>query len=412
MLWHLGREIETNPRLRGCLRTFDKSLLKMLDNLQLADNSPLKLQSQSWLLHSLVRGDISRVVTPVLMMLLDPSTCRMSVLHVSIQHSNIVLTKSDPIEEKSEFQDDTEGATNIYAISSVDGNVIYHVSNNTDDDKKLRKGKKKKKSINPVKVKRIFAVTTLTSGENGHRYITERNQTMKELEVPSSIAGNRRISVFVNPLSINGNENSNDSLTEEDSLVAVKKINAPTSDLLKHAKRFRKPKFNKGSTGSLDESLFDTINSNLKATEKSELKKLNGDIGSSLDSLANSFESSSPEVTTKQLKNSRKEMMIIPGSEKEIAGTILKGKYQNTSSEFSGYDMNDAGSFEVTSEIPSWTMGDDEGELETSTTAEDYFSNWSAISVVEDVLNEVMDRVMLICDDSEPAKIVSFILFL
>lgn len=24
MLWHLGREVETNPRLRGCLRTFDK----------------------------------------------------------------------------------------------------------------------------------------------------------------------------------------------------------------------------------------------------------------------------------------------------------------------------------------------------------------------------------------------------
>lgn len=407
MLWHLGREIETNPRLRGCLRTFDKSLLKMLDNLQLADNSPLKLQSQSWLLHSLVRGDISRVVTPVLMMLLDPLTCRMSVLHVSIQHSNIVLTKSDPIEEKSELHDDTEAATNIYAISSVDGNVIYHVSNNSEEDKKSRKGKKKKKSINPVKVKRIFAVTTLTSGENGHRYITERNETMKELEVPSSIAGNRRISVFVNPLSLNGTENSNESLEEDDSMVAVKKINAPTSDLLKHAKRFRKPKFNKGSTGSLDESLFDTANSNSKMREKSELKKYNGDIGSSLDSLANSFESSSPEVVSKQTKNNNK-MMIIPGSDKEIAGTILKGKYQNTSSEFSGYDMNDVGSFEATSEIPSWTMGDDEGELEASTTAEDYFSNWSAVSVVEDVLNEVMDRVMMICDDSEPAKIVSF----
>lgn len=404
MLWHLGREIETNPRLRGCLRTFDKSLLKMLDNLQLADNSPLKLQSQSWLLHSLVRGDISRVVTPVLMMLLDPLTCRMSVLHVSIQHSNIVLTKSDPIEEKSELHDDTEAATNIYAISSVDGNVIYHVSNNSEEDKKSRKGKKKKKSINPVKVKRIFAVTTLTSGENGHRYITERNETMKELEVPSSIAGNRRISVFVNPLSLNGTENSNESLEEDDSMVAVKKINAPTSDLLKHAKRFRKPKFNKGSTGSLDESLFDTANSNSKMREKSELKKYNGDIGSSLDSLANSFESSSPEVVSKQTKNNNK-MMIIPGSDKEIAGTILKGKYQNTSSEFSGYDMNDVGSFEATSEIPSWTMGDDEGELEASTTAEDYFSNWSAVSVVEDVLNEVMDRVMMICDDSEPAKI-------
>ena len=410
MLWHLGREIETNPRLRGCLRTFDKSLLKMLDNLQLADNSPLKLQSQSWLLHSLVRGDISRIVTPILLMLLDPSTCRMSVLHVSIQHSNIVLTKSDPIEEKSELQDDTEGATNIYAISSVDGNVIYHVSNNSEEDKKWRKGKKKK-SINPVKVKRIFAVTTLTSGENGHRYITERNQTMKELEVPSSISGNRRISVFVNPLSLNCNENSNDSLTEEDSVLAVKKINPPTSDLLKHAKRFKKPEFDKGSTGSLDESLFETANSSFKSKEKGEFKKINGDMGSSLDSIANSFDSSSPEVTAKHPKNIKKELTIMPGSAKEVAGTILKGKYHNTSNEFSGYDINDVvGSFEATTEIPSWTMGDDEGDLEPSTTAEDYFSNSSAVSIVEDVLNEVVDRVMLICDDSEPAKIVSFFL--
>ena len=407
MLWHLGREIEINSRLRGSLRTFDKSLLKMLDNLQLPDNLPLKLQSQSWLLHSLVRGDISRVVTPVLLMLLDPSTCRMSVLHVSIQHSNIVLTKSDPLEETSELQDETEAATNIYAISSVDGNVIYHVSNNSEEGKKWRRGKKKKKSINPVKVKRIFAVTTLTTGDNGHRYVTERNQTMKELEVPSSISGNRRISVFVNPLSLNCNENSNDSLTEEDSILAVKKINPPNSDLLKHAKRFKKPAFDKGSTGSLDESLFEAANSSLKTKDKSEFKKFNGDMGSSLDSIANSFDSSSSELTAKQPKNNKKDLMIMPGSEKEVAGTILKGKYHNTSNEFTGYDINDVGSFEATTEIPSWTMGDDDGELEASTTAEEYFSNSNAISIVESVLNDVVDRVMLICDYSETAKIVS-----
>lgn len=121
--------------------------MKLLDNLQLPDNSPLKLQSQSWLLHCLVRNDISRIVNPVLTMLLDPSTCRMSVLHVSIQHSNIVLTKSDPaalLEKSESAQDEAEGAANIYAISSVDGNVIYHVSNGQDerntDEKKWRRG--------------------------------------------------------------------------------------------------------------------------------------------------------------------------------------------------------------------------------------------------------------------------------
>ncbi|KAG7202175.1 hypothetical protein KM043_015855 [Ampulex compressa] len=401
-LWHLGREIETNPRLRGCMKSFDQSLLKMLDNLQLADNSPLKLHAQSWLLHSLMRGDISRIVDPLLAILLHPSTCRMSVLHVSIQHSNTVLTKNDPVEEKSEIQDDTEGAAKIYAISSVDGNVIYHVSDNVDEDKKWKKGKKKKKPINPVKVKRIFAVTTLATGDNCNHYVTERNQFMKELEVPPSISGNRKISVFVNPLSINSNENSNESLTEDDSLPSVKKTNL-TTELLKNATRFRKIDFDKGSTASLDESLFESANSSLKAKEKNEFKKLNGEVDSSLDSITNSFDSSSPEITNKQTKP-KKETVIMPGSSREVAGTIMKGRYHSTNEFTANYDVHDVGSFEASAEIPSWTMDDEEGDLDISTTAEEYFSNSSNTSIVEDILNEVLDRVMQLCDIAEVPK--------
>ncbi|KYM98153.1 Protein dopey-1 like protein [Cyphomyrmex costatus] len=399
-LWHLGREIETNPRLRGCLRTFDQSLLKMLDNLQLADNSPLKLQAQSWLLHSLMRGDISRVIDPLLTILLDPSTCRMSVLHVSIQHSNTVLTKNDPVEEKSEIQDDTEGAAKIYAISSVDGNVIYHVSDNVDEDKKWKKGKKKKQ-INPVKIKRIFAVTTLATGDNCNHYVTERNQFMKELEVPPSISGNRKISVFVNPLSINCNENSNDSLTEDDSLPSMRKTNL-TTELLKNATRFKKIDFDKGSTASLDESLFESANSSLKAKDKSSYKKLNDDVDSSSDSITNSLDSSSPEVTNKQSKH-KKETLIMPGSSREVAGTIIKGRYYSTNEFSTNYD-HDIGSFEASVEVPSWTMDDDDGELDVSTTAEEYFSNSSSTSIVEEILNEVFDRAMQLCDVAEPPK--------
>ncbi|XP_070151430.1 protein DOP1 homolog isoform X2 [Polyergus mexicanus] len=400
-LWHLGREIETNPRLRGCLRIFDQSLLKMLDNLQLADNSPLKLLAQSWLLHSLMRGDISRVIDPLLTILLDPSTCRMSVLHVSIQHSNTVLTKNDPVEEKSEIQDDTEGAAKIYAISSVDGNVIYHVSDNVDEDKKWKKGKKKKQMINPVKIKRIFAVTTLATGDNCNHYVTERNQFMKELEVPPSISGNRKISVFVNPLSINCNENSNDSLTEDDSLPSIRKTNL-TTELLKNATRFKKIDFDKGSTASLDESLFESANSSLKMKDKSSFKKLNEDVDSSLDSITNSLDSSSPEVTNKQSKQ-KKEPVVMPGSSREIAGTIIKGRYYSTN-EFNNtnYDY-EIGSFEASTEVPSWTMDDDDGDLDISTTAEEYFSNSSA-SIVEEILNEVLDRAMQLCDIGEPPK--------
>ncbi|XP_076753567.1 protein DOP1 homolog isoform X2 [Xylocopa sonorina] len=401
-LWHLGREIETNPRLRGCMKSFDQSLLKILDNLHLADNSPLKLHAQSWLLHSLMRGDISRVVDPLLVILLDPSTCRMSVLHVSIQHSNTVLTKNDPIEEKSEIQDDTEGAAKIYAISSVDGNVIYHVSDSVDEDKKWRKGKKKKKAINPVKVKRIFAVTTLAAGDNCNQYVTEKNQFMKELEVPPSISGNRKISVFVNPLSLNCSENSNDSLTEDELLPSVKKASL-TTELLKNATRFKKIDFDKGSNGSLDESLYESASSSLKAKEKNGFKKLNGEVDSSMDSITNSFDSSSPEITNKQTKQ-KKETIIMPGSSREVAGTIIKGKYHSINEFATNYDVHDVGSFEASVEVPSWTMDDEEADLDVSTTAEEYFSNSSGNSIVEEILNEVLDRVIQICDVVEPPK--------
>lgn len=159
-----------------------------------------------------------------------------------------------------------------------------------------------------MKVKRIFAVTTLTTDNKGHQYVTERNQTMRELEVPPSISGNRRISVFVNPLSLNGNENSNDALTEED-LLPMKRHSTgvigggsnTAAEVLKTARRFKKPEFNKGSTGSLDESLFESVDSTTataKTRDKTEsTKKLNGEVGSSsLDSITNSLASSSPEI--------------------------------------------------------------------------------------------------------------------
>lgn len=127
--------------------TLSRSLLKILDNLQLADNSPLRLQAQSWLVHSLTRGDLTRLLEPIFGILLEPATCRLSVLHVNIQHSNTILTRRETITEDktpSETQEDVK----IYAISSVDGNVIYHVS----DDKIRAKDRKKRRTISTAKV--------------------------------------------------------------------------------------------------------------------------------------------------------------------------------------------------------------------------------------------------------------------
>lgn len=54
-------------------------MLKMLDNLQLPDSSALKVEAQNWLLHSLLRGDIHRLLDPIMMMLLDPATARLEL---------------------------------------------------------------------------------------------------------------------------------------------------------------------------------------------------------------------------------------------------------------------------------------------------------------------------------------------
>ncbi|XP_067010621.2 protein dopey-1 homolog [Anabrus simplex] len=238
LLWHIGREVETKSSICRNQRTFDKSLLKMLDNL-LLDSCPLKLQAQSWLLHSLLRGDIARVLDPLLFMLLDPNTARMSVLHVSIEHSNTVLTRSPDDTGSVDALD--ENSAKIYAISSVDGNVIYHVSDSTDSrSSKCRtpKGGRKKMQNNPVRAKRIFAVTTLVGGGDSSRhYITEKNSYVREIEFPSSIAPNQNISVFVNPFSAatNSTSNSNDSATEDDSSSLSKP--SATPEILRNATR-------------------------------------------------------------------------------------------------------------------------------------------------------------------------------
>lgn len=129
---------------------------------------------------------------------------------------------------------------------------------------------------------------------------------MRELEVPPSISGNHKISVFVNPLSLNSTENSNDSFTEDEVVLRKKNnigngTNAAAAEVLRTARRFKKPEFSKGSTGSLDESLFESVDSSTPTTkikEKNEdAKNLNGEAGSSsLDSITNSLASSSPEI--------------------------------------------------------------------------------------------------------------------
>lgn len=88
---------------------------------------------------------------------------------------------------------------------------------------------------------------------------------------------------------------------------------------------------------------------------------------------------------------------------REIPGTLTKGKYRSSNEFTSGYDIHDmSGGFESNSEVPSWTMGDEDNELELSTTAEEYFSS---VNIVESILNDVIDKALQSGELSDSSKV-------
>ncbi|KAJ8315121.1 hypothetical protein KUTeg_007271 [Tegillarca granosa] len=119
ILWHLTRDTRVNLSPGQSPRTFDRSMFVLLDSLK-EETSAGKTVASTWLTHVIQRGDISRVIGPLLLMLLHPDTAR-----VSVQHVNIHQPRKVKISESNE-ENDVEAR--IYAISSDGGNIIYHVS--------------------------------------------------------------------------------------------------------------------------------------------------------------------------------------------------------------------------------------------------------------------------------------------
>ena len=157
LFWHLSRDQVTKKSKPGenC-RTFDVCLLKMLDNLNMS-SGPLKTLSQSWLIHAMARGDIARIMEPLFLTLLDPTTARVSVLHCRIEHSSTVSTNegSEKLDSENESSSNSEATHKIYTIStSVD--VIYHVSENFNASRGSKSALKSHLPFNSNKSQQIF----------------------------------------------------------------------------------------------------------------------------------------------------------------------------------------------------------------------------------------------------------------
>ncbi|CAJ1079517.1 protein dopey-2 [Xyrichtys novacula] len=80
VLWHLTREIQTS-RAMSMNRSFDRSLCVVVDSLSCTDGS-ISAAAQCWLVRALSFSDVIRILEPILLLLLHPSTQRCSIQSV------------------------------------------------------------------------------------------------------------------------------------------------------------------------------------------------------------------------------------------------------------------------------------------------------------------------------------------
>ncbi|XP_041663673.1 protein dopey-2 [Cheilinus undulatus] len=80
VLWHLTREIQNN-RTMSLNRSFDRSLCVVVDSLSCTDGS-ISAAAQCWLVRALSLNDVIRILEPILLLLLHPSTQRCSIQSV------------------------------------------------------------------------------------------------------------------------------------------------------------------------------------------------------------------------------------------------------------------------------------------------------------------------------------------
>jgi len=167
-LWHLSRD------MTGSKKTLDLCILKMVSGLR-SDKSGVRTLCERWVEHSLSRGDSGRLLEPLLLALLDPSSARLSVLHANIKESSTSPSASASSSPR---------LSRVFAISSVDNNIIYHVSNS----KPAAGGRHKVQSV---------------TGLDGRTSVTDMSLLNPEFLTKFPYA---KMSMFVNPFALVSSE--------------------------------------------------------------------------------------------------------------------------------------------------------------------------------------------------------------
>ncbi|XP_055920966.1 protein dopey-1 homolog isoform X1 [Eupeodes corollae] len=185
LLWHLGRDKQPS-------KGFEKTLLRVLDTLGLPYYMPIRTFVTKWLQESLLRGDLSRLLKPLHKILLSSNTRRIGIVHFH-------LMKKDGEEamaaDAKEAEDKCDSVTDrgVFAISSEDGNVKYHI------DSSLTKKRSPIRSFQ----KKIFGVT-LGSKNKTSIFVSDKTTS-------SITESDTNIGLTINPL-----ENEMDSVGSEE----------------------------------------------------------------------------------------------------------------------------------------------------------------------------------------------------
>ncbi len=153
----------------------------MLDSLEHPD-CMVRSITQTWLVHAINRGDIARILEPILLVLLHPATAR-----VSVQFLQTRTQQEREKKEAAQVAEDQESAENrIYSISSINGEVKYYVV----------KDGKRALAISPGNRDPVFACTAM---DEKQKYVTKTNTGLRY--APPTNVLNKTLSVTVNPMS-------------------------------------------------------------------------------------------------------------------------------------------------------------------------------------------------------------------
>lgn len=356
-------------------------MLKTLDNLELGERNAIKVEAEGWLLHSLLRGDIGRLIDPLILLLLDPCTSRLSVLHAKVSP-----TQNNETHDYSETSP-SDPSAKIYAISSVDGNVMYHVADKC----------KQASKITPSRSKRVFAITTLAEQDSSNlfsRYVTVKKCQMMTRYEPSlaemseshhkNMSLLQNISVFVNPFSIDPNVTNNNEF-DEDYSEEKKESTQYTIEMLNKIKRFKS-------------NVQNTVRRSPK--RKPESKNIQKSVQrtgsySSLDSIK-----TNPVMNSTTMMSSI-DLLHLSSISDTIFARVTDGEtYRNNiRTSASATDMNGHFTENESDLVRSYSFcGNEQIKIDTdeSTPADEYFdpSKSEETSVIREVLNSVLDAVV------------------